>query len=148
MTNVPDCIGRCQVDKDLLSSSKTAPLRHQCLRWPYWNVPARRGSHLWTISGLRYEYKPWSTSLSDMSDLRPEVRRRRVWLHLFLGHVQVHGQVLRPEVRRGRIWPHFFKDACKCLCYRCCSCCASFSIGSAGDLEVSFGDWLGGVSRA
>ena len=50
-----------------------------------------------------------STSLSDMTDLRPEVRRRRVWLHFFLGRVQVHGQVLRPEVRRGRIWLHFFK---------------------------------------
>ncbi len=30
-----------------------------------------------------------STSLSDMTDLRPEVRRRRVWLHFFLGRVQV-----------------------------------------------------------
>ena len=44
-----------------------------------------------------------------MTDLRPEVRRRRVWLHFVLGRVQVHGQVLRPEVRRGRIWLHFFK---------------------------------------
>ena len=51
-----------------LPSSKTAPLRHQCLRWPYWNVPARHCSNLWTISGLRHEYKPWSTSLSDMTD--------------------------------------------------------------------------------
>ena len=27
----------------------------------------------------------------------------------------MHGQVLRPEVRRGRIWLHLFKDACKCM---------------------------------
>ncbi len=50
----------------------------------------------------------------------------------------MHGQVLRPEVRRGRIWLTLWGVACaKYLCYRCCSCCASFSIGSAGDLEVS-----------
>ena len=39
--------------------------------------------------------------------LRPEVRRMRIWLHIFLGRVQVHGQMLRPEVRRRRIWLHF-----------------------------------------
>ncbi len=101
-----------------LPSSNTAPLRHQCLRWPYWNVPARHCSNLWTISGLRHEYKPWSTSLSDMTDIYEE-------------GVAV---AVCDAVDSVTLWG----VACaKYLCYRCRSCCASFSIGSAGDLEAS-----------
>jgi hypothetical protein len=81
-------------------------------------VPARHCSNLWTISGLRHEYKPWSTSLSDMTDIYEE-------------GVAV---AVCDAVDSVTLWG----VACaKYLCYRCCSCCASFSIGSAGDLEVS-----------
>jgi hypothetical protein len=83
-------------------------------------VPARHCGNLWTISGLRHEYKPWSTSLSDITDIYEE-------------GVAVACVAVCDAVDSVTLWG----VACaKYLWYRCCSWCASFSIGSAGDLEV------------